>query len=257
MTDASERTLKGTGNFLLDVLAPGDLGLIAPFLQRVDLRQGQTLFEAGDEVNTIHFPCGQTIGALLVVMRNGDVAESATIGREGAIGGIVSQGNLPAFSRAVVQIAGPAYRIEAARLQAAKQQSIAIRNLMARYADCILAQIVQSVACNALHPIDARCARWILTIQDRIGNDHLPVTHQFLAEALGVQRTYLSRVLGILQKRGLVRSRRGTVEVLSRNALEEVSCECYACVRLHYDKVLIGVYGEQNPTNGARAKLKA
>lgn len=238
-----ERPGGGTGNFLLDVLQPADMALLSPHLQRAELKAGQVLFEAGDPVTIVHFPCGSTLTALLVVMRNGDVAESATIGRDGAIGGIVSQGNLPAFARGVVQTPGIAYRIETSRLQAAKAQSLAIRNLFARYADCLLAQIVQSVACNALHAIDARCARWILTIQDRVGGDTLPVTHQFLSEALGVQRSYLSRVMSMLQKRGLIRSRRGTVEILQRAAIEEMSCECYRCVRLHYETVLKGVYG--------------
>ncbi|WP_075214805.1 Crp/Fnr family transcriptional regulator [Mongoliimonas terrestris] len=240
-------------NGLLDALKQPDAELLGSVAERVSLARGHVLFEPGDSVTVVHFPCGPTIAALIVTMENGDAVETATIGREGAIGGIVSQGHLPAFARGVVQVAGPAIRIETARLQDLKSRSVAVRNLFARYADCLLAQILQSVACNALHPMEGRCARWLLSLHDRIGADDLPVTQQTLAEMLGVQRTYLSRVLGALSRRGLVRAGRGTIQVLSREGLERASCECYAAVRLHYEGVLGGIY----PTIPAEAEAEA
>ncbi|WP_181706172.1 Crp/Fnr family transcriptional regulator [Chthonobacter rhizosphaerae] len=227
---------------MLDALRQPDAELLAGASERVTLERGQVLFEPGDDVGVVHFPCGPTIAALIVTMENGAVVETATIGREGAVGGIVSQGNLPAFARGVVQVAGPAIRIDATRLQELKARSVAMRNLFARYADCLLAQILQSVACNALHPMEGRCARWLLALQDRIGGEDLPVTQQTLADLLGVQRTYLSRVLASLQRRGLVRSNRGVIRIHSRDELEKASCECYAAVRSHYDAVLSGIY---------------
>lgn len=243
----------GGRNRLLDQLRAADADMIAPYLERVDLTKGQVLFEPGDEVRTVHFPGGRTIVALVVAMENGDTVETASVGREGAVGGIVSQGYLPAFARAVVQIAGPAWRMDAARLQDARARSDTLRDLFTRYADCLVAQLVQSVACNALHPIEERCARWILTIQDRVGGDELPVTQQFLAEMLGVQRTYLSRVLNELGRRGLVTSRRGVLHVHGREALERSACPCYALVRAHYETVLTGTYPSAAEASAAPA----
>ena len=121
-----------------------------------------------------------------IAMRDGRSAEVATVGREGAVGGVVSSGFLPASTNAVVQIGGPVLRLDALRLQEVKRSSPALRNLFTHYADCLLAQVLQSVACNALHPIESRCLRWLLTFQDRLGTPVLPVTQEMLAEMLGV-----------------------------------------------------------------------
>ena len=171
-------------------------------------------------------------------------AETATIGHEGAVGGVVSQGYVPASTNAVVQIAGPMLRIESAALQEAKRQSRHVRDLFARYSDCLLAQVLQSSACNALHPIEQRCLRWLQTLHDRIGSPVLPITHELLAAMLGVQRTYLTRILRILQDQGLIKVGRGRITVLDRRRMEELSCDCHARVRDHYRIVLGAVYDD-------------
>jgi DNA-binding transcriptional regulator YhcF (GntR family) len=155
---------------------------------------------------------------------------------------VVSQGALPAFSRGVVQIAGPVLQIEAQRLQEAKRVSPALRNLLTRYSDCLLAQVLQSVACNALHPIEARCARWLLSLQDRLGSDILPVTHEVLAELLGVQRSYLTRTLKTLQQQGLIQARRGRIIICSGPDMEAAACECHSAIKRHFETVLGAVY---------------
>ncbi|MFC5554800.1 Crp/Fnr family transcriptional regulator [Methylobacterium iners] len=226
------------GNLLLKSLDAEDRALLAPHLERVECQRGDTLFSAGAEVSCISFPCDQTVATLIVAMRDGRGAETATVGREGAVGGVVSSGFLPASTSAVIQIGGPVLRIEAVRLQEAKRASASLRNLFTRYADCLLAQVLQSVACNALHPIEERCLRWLLTLQDRIGTDVLPVTHELLAAMLGVQRTYLTRILRTLQQQGLIEVGRGRITILSRSEMEEVACECHGVVVRHYATVL-------------------
>ncbi|MEH3116194.1 MAG: Crp/Fnr family transcriptional regulator [Methylorubrum populi] len=240
MPSASECCFEG--NLLLNCLSPGDRSLLLPFMERFAYQRGETLFAAGREVDFISFPLEQTVITLVISMIDGRSAETATIGREGAAGGVVSNGGLPASTHALIQIGGPVLRMESVRLQEAKRQSESLRNLFTRYSDCLLAQVLQSVACNALHPIEERCLRWLLTLQDRLDSDVLPITQEALAAMLGVQRTYLTRILRMLQQQGLIEVGRGRITILSRVAIEEVACECHACVKRHFETVLGAVY---------------
>jgi len=230
------------GNLLLSALRLPDQALLKPHLELKAYQRGDALFEVGEDVSFVSFPVEQCVAALVVGLQDGRAVETATVGHEGAIGGVVSQGSLPAFSRAVVQVPGSVLRIEATVLQQIKQTSPGLRNLMTRYSDCLLAQVLQSVACNASHTIEARCARWLLSLQDRIGSDVLPITHEVLAELLGVQRAYLTRTLRTLQEQGLIQIRRGRIIVVSRPAIEEASCECHGAVKRHFETVLGAVY---------------
>jgi len=139
----------------------------------------------------------------------------------------------------VTQIAGPALRIETARIEVAKQRSLVVRDLFARYADALLAQVMQSVVCSAFHPMRQRLARWLLTTQDRIASDELPLTQEYLAQMLGVHRLTVIRAARLLQKDGVIRSARGRLTVLNRAKLEKASCECYGAVARHYERILL------------------
>ena len=152
-------------NRLLAAIPAIDRALLEPHAQFVELAQGQVLFEPEEDVVITHFPLTGTMAALIVVLEDGRTAEAASIGREGAIGGIISAGHKPAFTRAVIQIAGPAFRVETARIEVAKQRSSVVRDLFDRYADVLLAQVLQSVVCNAFHPMRQRLARWLLMTQ--------------------------------------------------------------------------------------------
>ena len=145
---------------------------------------------------------------MVVDLDDGRSVEVASIGREGAVGGIVSCGHSPAFSRAEVIVAGPALRVPMRIIEEAKARSGHLRNLFCRYSDYLLAQIMQSVACNSFHPIEARAARWLLTAQDRAGS-RLALTQESLAGLLGVQRTTVNAVARELQDEGLITTRRG------------------------------------------------
>ncbi|WP_066921260.1 Crp/Fnr family transcriptional regulator [Methylobacterium sp. CCH5-D2] len=242
-----------SGNLLLSALRLPDQALLKPHLELKEYARGDALFEAGEDVGFISFPLGQCVAALVIGLQDGRAVETATVGHEGAIGGVVSQGALPAFSRAVIQVPGSVLRIEAAVLQQIKQASPGLRNLMTRYSDCLLAQVLQSVACNASHTIEARCARWLLSLQDRLGTDVLPITHEVLAELLGVQRSYLSRALRMLQQQGLIQVRRGRIIIVSRSAVEGTACECHGAVKRHYETVLGAVYS----ASGALVSLRS
>jgi CRP-like cAMP-binding protein len=123
-------------------------------------------------------------------------------------------------------------------LEAAKARSSHIRDIFCRYADALLAQIMQSVACNAAHPLEARLCRWLLTTQDRSGGDEIPLTQEYLAEMLGVQRTTVSGAARALQAQGLISYRRGSVQIKRRDLLEEKACDCYGSVEQHFREVL-------------------
>ena len=230
-------------NLLLQALSEADRTRVAPYLHPAEFQRGDVVFRVGDEVSHVTFPLSRTIITFVLPLRDGKSVETATVGHEGALGGVVSHGYLPAFSQAVVQVGGPAVRIEAERLNAAKQASPAIRDLFVRYADCLVAQLLQSVACNAVHPIEQRCLRWLLTMQDRLGTDELPVTHEMLAEMMGVRRAYLTKVLGEMQRSGLIRISRGRLKLVNRPGIEQAACECHANVRRHFQDVLGAVYG--------------
>ncbi len=232
------RTVIRRANRLLAALSPRDFTVLEPHLELVDLPRGRVLFEPGDDVVTTYFPCHRAMASLLIVTRDGREVEAATIGREGAVGGIVSEGHKPAFGRAVVQVGGQALCISTSHLEAAKIGSPRFGDLFSRYADALLAQMMQSVACNALHRTEERCARWLLATHDRAGENIVNLTQEALAEMLGVQRTTVTAVTGVLQDRGLIRTHRGRVEVLDRPGLERAACECYRAVEDHFARLL-------------------
>ncbi len=235
-----------SGNNILDLLlaaAPD----IASALDHMDLDRGASLFEPGDDVAHAFFPLEGAAVSLVLPMHNGGAVEAATIGREGAVGGIVSLGLKPAYTRAMVQIGGRAQRIAIPKLEASKQRNPQVHNILVRYADCLTAQVLQSVGCATVHTLEARCARWLLMAQDRSGSPDIPLTHEALADMFGVARTYVSKIAKLLQKRGAISYRRGVVHVQSRDQLREASCECYAAVRNHFERVLPGAYPHAEP----------
>jgi CRP-like cAMP-binding protein len=229
-------------NLLLAALRPRDLALLSPELKPVALEAGAVLFEPGHDVTHIHFPGRDLVAALVLDLHEGETAEAAMVGCEGAVGGIISEGDKPAFARGVVQVGGGALRLSTEALDAAKQRSPELRDHFARYADCLLAQVLQSVACNASHELESRLARWILTLQDRLGVTELRVTQEFVAQMLGVRRSYTTRVMGALEQSGSIRRGRGVITVADRRKLEGQACECYASLRSHFERVLPGVY---------------
>lgn len=243
------------GNNLLRALRQNDAELLASISTPWWGNLGDVLFSPGETVRYVYFPCGPSLISFLVVLEDGGSVETALIGREGAAGGIVSQGRLPAYARAEVQFPGPFLRIELARLEEAKLRSLTLRHLFARYADCMMAQIFQAVACNAAHSIEQRAAKWLISAMDRTGAPAIPLTQEQLAVMLGVGRSYISRVLGALRARGLVQTRRGVLSVVDIDALRSLACRCNDSVRNHFDEVLRGVYPAEgiSPAEDARA----
>src|SRR5690348_5317043 len=175
--------------------------------------------------------------SMLVELDGNRSVEAAAVGSRGAVGGIVSCGHAPAFSRAEVLIAGPAFKVPMKALEEAKSRSPFIANLFCRYSDYLLSTVMQSVACNAFHSITERAARWLLHVQGRAG-DKIDLTQEALAGLLGVQRTTVNAVIQELSSEGLIATSRGTVRILDRAGLKRRSCECYQRLEDHYNAVI-------------------
>jgi hypothetical protein len=230
-------------NNLLQRLNAGDFALIAPHLVHEEAESNERLYDPGDDVDTVHFPCGASLATFLVPNEDGRDVETILVGREGAVGGIVSQGYLPAYTRIIVKFGGPFVRLPIAKLDAAKTTSASLRNVFARYADCLLAQMFQSTACNAIHSIEQRTAKWIISAMERNNGDNIvPLTHEQLATLLGVGRSYASRVIQIFKAEGILETRRGSILVRNREALQMRACLCNEAVINHFEEVLRGVY---------------
>lgn len=229
-------------NNLLKSLKDNDKALILPHIKEMVAERGQVLYEPGDDVKYAYFPCDQTLVSYLVLLEDGKGVETALVGREGAIGGIVSQGRVPAYCRAVVQFSGRLLRIESLILEEVKMQSVTVRHLFTRYADCLLAQIFQSVACNATHSIEQRMAKWLVAALERTGDHIIPLEQEQLAGMLGVGRSYISSVIKNLKQDNILETMRGKLCIHSLEELKELSCGCNDIVNHHFDTVLSGVY---------------
>ena len=241
-----EETAEVTGrphNNLLRRLKVDDYALIAPHLSHQQGAANELLYNPGDNVDMVHFPCGPSLATFLVTSEDGRDVETILVGREGAVGGIVSQGFLPAYTRIVVKFGGPFVSLPAEKLDAAKLKSKTLCNVFSRYADCMLAQIFQSTACNAIHSIEQRTAKWIVSAMERTdAKEIVPLTHEQLATLLGVGRSYASRVIQIFKAEGVVETRRGAILVRDREALQSRACLCNETVKVHFEEVLSGVY---------------
>jgi CRP-like cAMP-binding protein len=229
-------------NNLLHTLRDRDYALISPHLEEEEASADDLLYSPGDNVDIVHFPCGPSLVSFLVSNEDGRDVETILVGREGAVGGIVSFGNLPAYCRIVVKFGGLFVRLPISHLEAAKSKSPTLYHLFGRYADCLLTQVFQSTACNAIHSIEQRTAKWIISAMDRTGTDVVPLTHEQLASMMGVGRSYTSRVIQAFKSEGILETRRGSVVVRNYKALNARSCLCNDSVKAHFETVLQGVY---------------
>src|SRR5690242_18094781 len=237
-------------NNLLRKLSEADYKLIEPCLVTTTPESDDLLYNPGDNVEIVHFPCAASLASFLVPNEDGRDAETILVGREGAVGGIVSEGYLPAYTRISVKFGGPFVRLPIHKLDAAKAQSKTLRNVFARYADCMLAQIFQSTACNAIHSIEQRTAKWIISAMERTDAEEIvPLTHEQLSTLLGVGRSYTSRVIQIFKAEGTLETRRGSILVRNLDVLRNRSCGCNEAVKGHFDEVLRGVYPDPEKGN--------
>ena len=218
------------GNRRLAALPKQAIALLEPDLRQVTLSQGMVCYGAGDPIHEAYFPRTGMI-SLLVTTGNGDMVETSSVGREGAVGVQCGNGPCLSFTIATVQIGGNFWVISAPRFETATSRSVELRELIFTYIETLWVEAQQNAACNAIHDGSSRLCRWLLQCADRTGSDQVPLTQEFLAEMLGVRRTTVTLLAQELQKRGILRYSRGRIAILNRAALEARACDCYEVIK--------------------------
>jgi CRP-like cAMP-binding protein len=224
-------------NHLLSVLAEAERARLVPHLARVDLPLGQVVYESGDHLDHVYFPT-TSIVSLLYVMENGASAEIAIVGNEGLVGIALFMGGETTPSRAVVQSAGQAYRLDSRILKEEFHRGGAVQRLLLRYTQALITQMAQTAVCNRHHSIDQQLCRWLLLSIDRLPSNELKMTQELIANMLGVRRSGVTEAAVKLQEAGLIRYSHGHIEVLDRPMLEKRVCECYGVVKREFDRLL-------------------
>ena len=212
-------------NRLLAAIPPEELERLAPHFEHVSLVFREPLFEAGDLTEFVYFPLDGMI-SLIASTKNGSFIEVGIIGKEGMTGVPVVLGDDISSLRGVVQAPGSALKLSATVLKEELHREAELRSVLLRYSRFALAQTTQSAVCNRLHSLDQRCARWLLGVRDRVDSDTFPMTHEFLADMLGVRRAGVTVAAQSLQQAGLIRYARGQLTILNTDGLEAVACEC-------------------------------
>jgi CRP-like cAMP-binding protein len=214
-------------NQLLAALPPDDFKRVNRSLSTVPVKVKQMLHYPGEPVDHVYFP-GSGFASVLTILEDGRMIEVATVGREGAVGVSAVVDGAINFGVAMVQAhIDPCFRMSVAAYRSEMDRRGAFYDLLMHYSQAMIGFVMQSTACNAVHRVDQRLARWLLLAQDRVGSDTFPLTQEFVAMMLGVARPTVSIVAGTLQRAGLITYRHGVMRIVDREGLEEASCECY------------------------------
>ena len=224
-------------NHLLSVLPEEERARLAPHLVAIDMTLGQVVYESGDRQHFVYFPT-TSIVSLLYVMEDGASAEIAIVGNEGVIGIALFMGGETTPSRAIVQSAGAAFRLDARILKQEFVRAGPVQRLLLRYTQALITQMAQTAVCNRHHSIDQQLCRWLLLSMDRLPSNELKMTQELIANMLGVRRSGVTEAALKLQDAGLIRYSHGHIQVLDRPGLEKRVCECYRVVKREFDRLL-------------------
>jgi CRP-like cAMP-binding protein len=226
---ATQPAVARNRNDLLAALPAATHDRISQHLELVTLRLGDMLYEPGERQSYAYFPTTAVV-SLHFVMESGASAETAGVGRDGVVGVSLFMGGDSNPGSAVVQIAGHAYRLEAAVLKREFDCAGPLRQILLRYVQALIAQMAQTAVCNRHHTVEQQLCRWLLVTLDRVPSGEVVVTQEMIAAVLGVRRESITEAAGVLQRAGLIRYRRGHIAVLDRSGLARAACECYAVV---------------------------
>ena len=228
---------KVLGNHLLSTLTDSELSRLFPYLDLVQMKLGDVLYEPNLPMRHVYFPSNGIV-SLLYVMEDGDSAEIALVGNEGFVGVSLIMGGETTSSRAVVQSGGPTYRIKSALLVEEFMRGGPMQKQLLRYTQALLTQMAQTAVCNRHHSLDQQFCRWLLLSLDRLPSNELTMTQELIANMLGVRRESVTEAAGKIQRAGLISYHRGRITVIDRAGLEERVCECYAVVKAECDRLL-------------------
>jgi CRP-like cAMP-binding protein len=217
-------------NEILLGLPPKEFELLSPKLEFVRLKVHHLLHEPGDTLKSAYF-CNSGLVSILSVFPDGKSVEVGLVGKEGFVGLPLVVGFRTSPTRAITQIDGSAFRVDGEALVAILRQCPKLERQLQQFSQIMAMQVTQIAACNRLHEVDERLARWLLMSSDRIGSDSVPLTQELLAQMLGTRRSSVTVAAGMLQRAGLISHTRGSVEIIDRKNLEEAACECYGIMR--------------------------
>lgn len=223
-------------NRLLDSLPPPLRERFTAHLQPLALAFKQIVSEQDEPIRNVVFVTAGVV-SLVTVLENDEIVEVATVGNEGMVGVPVLLGATSMPVRAIVQVPGHGLRMDADEFRAQLRGDSLLHEIFGRYTQALMTQMAISAACNRVHPIDQRCARWLLMTHDRVDSDRFPLTQEFLAQMLGVRRQSVNAAASILQRAGYISYRRGVITVDNREGLEAAACDCYRTVRNEFDRL--------------------
>jgi CRP-like cAMP-binding protein len=229
--------LPRTSNRLLQALPEAEFEVLRPHISVVELARETMLAEAGAPLAYVYLPHSGVI-SLMVSLSEGQTVDVAMVGRDSVVGALAALDGGISLTDAVVRLPGTASIVGVADFRAAADRSAAFRTLLARHEQALIAQAQQSAACNASHSVEARLTRWLLRARDLWDSETLPLTQEFLAQMIGVQRNAVSIVAHELQRAGIIRYSRGQIEITNLEGLRETSCECYHAVKTQHDRLL-------------------
>lgn len=230
-------------NHILAALPPDVWQRVAPDMVLVDMPLGHVIYESGGKLDHIYFPTTSII-SLFYVMESGDSAEIAIAGNEGLVGVALFMGGNTTPSRAIVQSAGQAYRLNAQRLKDEFSRNGAMQRLLLRYTQALITQMAQTAVCNRHHSVDQQLCRWLLLSLDRLPTNVMCMTQELLSNMLGVRRSSVTEAALKLQEAQLICYHRGRIEILDRPGLERRACECYGVVKAEFDRLLPDLQAE-------------
>jgi hypothetical protein len=217
-------------NKILSLLPPGELDAVLERTEMVTVETKESVWERHTPIRFVHFP-EDCIISLVTDLNDGDKVEAMTVGNDGFVGIAIFNGLAASKLTAIGQITGNSRRMASEHFTELAGSCAGLDRLIHRYSQFVFETVAQSAACNRLHVIEQRCARWLLMSHDRVGRDRFDLTQEFLAEMLGVRRPGVTVAMGVLEKAGLIAHGRGNITVTNRAGLEKAACECYATIR--------------------------
>ncbi|MEH2230429.1 MAG: Crp/Fnr family transcriptional regulator [Nostoc sp.] len=230
-------TLDKSANKLLAALPASDYKRLVPHLKLVSLSNRQILHEAGEAIAQVYFP-NKAVVSIITTMEDGSTVEAGLVSNEGMVGIPVVLGDNITTTTALVQVPDSAMQVDANIFKSEFNRGTALQSLLLRYVQGVYTQIAQGAACNRLHKLETRLARWLLTVSDRLESEEFPLTQEFIAQMLGVRRAGVTEAANILSDAGIITYQRGHINILNREALEKTSCECYQIIEDEYVRLL-------------------
>ncbi|MBD2561720.1 MULTISPECIES: Crp/Fnr family transcriptional regulator [Nostoc] len=233
----SENTLKPQVNKLLAALPTSDYERLVPHLKLVSFPTRQVIYEPGEPITQVYFPQNAVV-SIVTIMEDGSTVEVGIVSNEGMVGIPVILGGNTTTTKAFVQISGAGMQMDADVLRNEFKRGGALQKLLLRYVRAIYTELTQSCACNRLHTLEERLARWLLTVSDRLESEEFLLTQEFIAQMLGVRRSGVTVAASTLSRAGMIRYQRGQINILNRGDLEATSCECYQVIQKEFARLL-------------------